>query len=69
MSSPAVMSPAYRKYVLRWDERPAAGTPEYAATQSRILQVFREWSTPEGGHRVAAHRGGLLVARSFAADG
>lgn len=48
MSSPAAKSPGYRKYVLRWDERPAAGTPEYEATQSRILQVFREWSTPEG---------------------
>ena len=48
MSSPAVESLGYRKYVLRWDERPAAGTPEYEATQSRILQVFREWSTPEG---------------------
>jgi hypothetical protein len=48
MSSPAAKSPGYRKFVLRWDERPAAGTPEYEATQSRILQVFREWSTPEG---------------------
>ena len=48
ISSPAARSPGYRKFVLRWDERPAAGTPEYEATQSRILQVFREWSTPEG---------------------
>lgn len=48
MSSPAAKSPGYRKYVLRWDERPAAGTPEYEAVQSRILQVFREWSAPEG---------------------
>lgn len=48
MGSPAVKSPGYRKYVLRWDERPAAGTSEYEAIQSRILQVFREWSTPEG---------------------
>lgn len=48
MTSPAVKSPGYRKYVLRWDERPAAGTPEYEETQSRILQVFREWSAPEG---------------------
>jgi hypothetical protein len=48
MSSPAVKSPGYQKYVLRWDERPAAGTHEYEATQSRILQVFREWSMPEG---------------------
>src|SRR5205823_3495971 len=48
MSSPAAKSPGYRKYVLRWDERPAAGTREYEAIQSRILQVFREWSAPEG---------------------
>jgi hypothetical protein len=48
MSSPAAKSPGYRKYVLRWDERPAAGTSEYEAIQSRILQVFREWSAPEG---------------------
>ena len=48
MSSPAVKSPGYQKYVLRWDERPAAGTSEYEAIQSRILQVFREWSAPEG---------------------
>jgi Protein of unknown function (DUF3303) len=38
MSSPAAKSPGYRKYVLRWDERPAAGTPEYEAIQSRIHQ-------------------------------
>jgi hypothetical protein len=31
MSSPAAKSPGYQKYVLRWDERPAAGTREYEA--------------------------------------
>jgi hypothetical protein len=35
MSSPAAKSPGYSKYVLRWDERPAAGTSEYEAMLSR----------------------------------
>jgi hypothetical protein len=35
MSSPAAKSPGYSKYVLCWDERPAAGTAEYEAIQSR----------------------------------
>jgi hypothetical protein len=33
MSRPAVESLGYQKSVLRWDERPAAGTSEYEAIQ------------------------------------
>jgi len=48
MSNPVAIAPEYRKYVLRWDERPGAGPAEYEAAQSRILAVFKEWSAPDG---------------------
>ena len=48
MSTPATERPEYRKYVLRWDERPGGGPSEYEAAQSRILNVFRQWDTPAG---------------------
>jgi hypothetical protein len=48
MSTPATAAPAYRKYVLNWEERPGAGPSEYEAAQSRILNVFRQWDTPAG---------------------
>jgi len=48
MSTPATEAPAYRKYVLTWEERPGAGPSEYEAAQSRILDVFRQWDQPSG---------------------
>jgi hypothetical protein len=48
MSTPATAAPAYRKYVLNWEERPGAGPSEYEAAQARILNVFRQWDTPAG---------------------
>jgi len=48
MNTPATEAPKYRKYVLRWDERPGAGPAEYEGAQKRILDVFREWDTPSG---------------------
>ena len=48
MSTPTTERPEYRKYVLRWDERPGAGPSEYEAAQSRILNVVRQWDTPAG---------------------
>jgi len=48
MSTPSTAAPAYRKYVLNWEERPGAGPSEYEAAQSRILNVFRQWETPAG---------------------
>ena len=48
MTTPATKAPAYRKYVLNWEERPGAGPSEYEAAQTRILNVFRQWDTPAG---------------------
>lgn len=48
MSSPSTAAPAYRKYVLNWEERPGAGPSEYEAAQTRILNVFRQWEAPAG---------------------
>ena len=48
MNTPATEAPEYRKYVLRWEERPGAGPAEYEAAQTRILDVFRKWDTPAG---------------------
>ena len=48
MKTPATEAPVYRKYVLRWEERPGAGPSEYEAAQTRILDVFRKWDTPAG---------------------
>ena len=48
MSNPATKAPGYRKYVLRWEERPGAGPSEYEAAQFRILDVFRQWNAPDG---------------------
>lgn len=48
MTTPATTAPGYQKYVLRWDERPGAGPAEYEAAQTRILDVFGKWDTPQG---------------------
>src|SRR5689334_19906840 len=48
MITPTPRSPGYQKYVLRWDERPGAGPAEYEAAQTRVLDVFRQWNTPDG---------------------
>ncbi|MGE3328972.1 MAG: DUF3303 domain-containing protein [Acidimicrobiia bacterium] len=48
MNTPTVSAPTYRKYVVRWNERPGAGPSQYEDAQSRILEVFRQWKKPAG---------------------
>ncbi len=48
MTTPTIEAPAYRKYVVSWNERPTAGPSEYEGAQTRILDVFRKWDAPKG---------------------
>lgn len=34
------------KYVITWNERPAASAREYEVAQERILAIFKTWTMP-----------------------
>lgn len=35
------------KYVMTWQERPAASAADYEAAQKRVLEIFTVWKMPE----------------------
>jgi Protein of unknown function (DUF3303) len=34
------------KYVISWNERPAASAKDYEAAHQRVMQVFKDWKFP-----------------------